>query len=409
MNFHRIRVRMPKWQAIRSANWAKELLMTFAGATLSIILTFGTAHILDEKQQREDGRQTAMMVIHDMENSAKAMRDYAEEEEKNFNIAQRLLLHPTEIDSLDIDTLFLFVNYITTSSGEGKYTFDDSSERIFLSSPEAWKNIDNPSFIDAVQGFFHDRRVIYSTLKSDPFFINPVSHNVFYETVLGESEYHTQQVALTAAYAKRCVQKKEVKVFIDYSYARRRYFNQFEELFSSAADKCKFMMGITDEELAEYVRNKTRVGKPMTDKKLVGTWKVQSLAELSMEREYKRDHTFEYTNVSHMSYSLYTGQVEFIYHIRGTWEIEGDSLITIIQPGYEYEIDRSKIHYSPEQEQQINDLLEFWKQSIEESVAQLKKEGERRKAAFASIDKTGDKMELCDEEEVTYLIRFDKP
>ena len=54
---------MPKWQAIRSANWAKELLMTFAGATLSIILTFGTAHVLDEKQQREDGRQTAMMVM----------------------------------------------------------------------------------------------------------------------------------------------------------------------------------------------------------------------------------------------------------------------------------------------------------------------------------------------------------
>ena len=67
MNLKRIRIRMPKWQAIRSADWAKELLMTFIGATLSIILTFGTAHFLDQKQQREDGRQTAMMVIHDME------------------------------------------------------------------------------------------------------------------------------------------------------------------------------------------------------------------------------------------------------------------------------------------------------------------------------------------------------
>jgi hypothetical protein len=33
MNIKRIRIRMPKWQAIRSADWAKELLMTFAGAT----------------------------------------------------------------------------------------------------------------------------------------------------------------------------------------------------------------------------------------------------------------------------------------------------------------------------------------------------------------------------------------
>ena len=33
MNLKRIRIRKPKWQAIRSANWVKELLMTFAGAT----------------------------------------------------------------------------------------------------------------------------------------------------------------------------------------------------------------------------------------------------------------------------------------------------------------------------------------------------------------------------------------
>ena len=58
---------MPKWQAVRSASWAKELLMTFIGATLSIVLTFGTAHFVDQKQKLAEGRQTAMMVIHDID------------------------------------------------------------------------------------------------------------------------------------------------------------------------------------------------------------------------------------------------------------------------------------------------------------------------------------------------------
>ena len=82
----KIRVRVPKWQVIRSASWAKELLMTFIGATLSIVLTFGTAHFVDEKQKREDGRQTAMMVIHDMENTAELFRNYVSEEERQFNL-----------------------------------------------------------------------------------------------------------------------------------------------------------------------------------------------------------------------------------------------------------------------------------------------------------------------------------
>ena len=44
---------MPKWQKILSKSWPKELLMTFIGATLSIILTFGTAHIVGEKEKKK--------------------------------------------------------------------------------------------------------------------------------------------------------------------------------------------------------------------------------------------------------------------------------------------------------------------------------------------------------------------
>ena len=91
---------MPKWQHITGKTWAKDLLMTFAGTTLSIILTFGTAGYLDRKEQREDGRQAAMMVIHDMENSADLFRKLADLEEKQFNAAQAVLANANKLDEV---------------------------------------------------------------------------------------------------------------------------------------------------------------------------------------------------------------------------------------------------------------------------------------------------------------------
>ena len=88
MDLRKVKIRTPKWQTITSAAWAKELLMTFIGATLSIILTFGTAHFVDQKQQREDARQMAMMVIHDIDNTAQRFKDYAKIEELYYNNAQ---------------------------------------------------------------------------------------------------------------------------------------------------------------------------------------------------------------------------------------------------------------------------------------------------------------------------------
>ena len=84
-----IRFKMPRlW---RKPNWDdmfKDLSLTFIGTTLSIILTFGTAQYLEQKQLREDGRQTAMMVIHDMDGTAEYFQSLAEKEAKRYKIGR---------------------------------------------------------------------------------------------------------------------------------------------------------------------------------------------------------------------------------------------------------------------------------------------------------------------------------
>jgi hypothetical protein len=77
---------------------------------------------------------------------------------------------------------------------------------------------------------------------------------------------------------------------------------------------------------------------------------------------------------------------------------------------YSYEFDRSQIRYQPDQEEAINHLLEAWRQSVIVSLEQMTNaEGEPRHAVFASIDASGNKMELRDNEGAIYLIRSDKP
>ena len=406
MNIRRIRIRMPKWQAIRSANWAKELLMTFIGATLSIILTFGTAHILDKKQQREDGSQTAMMVIHDMENTAEIFQSYATMEEQYFNIAQSVRTNKDN-GQVNSDSLLALVSYLIVSSGES-YTFDDSGERVFLSSQEVWKTIDNPSFIDAVQEFFQSRRQIYNALNSDRFFAKPISNDEYFQLVLENPDPQGLDTAFWVNVTKKYIERPEVSIFIDYSFVRRRYFNEYADNFRSMANRCKFMMGITDEELMRYVQNKSRIGKPLKDQKLIGKWQAQTADDLYVEKEFRKDHTSRTHMRQYMSYSYYTGQIVLDCTLYGTWDIQGDSLITTQLSDYTYDFDKSNIHYQPKYEETINTLLETWKQSVIVSLENMTK-GEQRKSVFASIDPSGNKIELRESEGVIYLTRCGKP
>ena len=405
---------MPKWQKITSADWAKELLMTFIGATLSIILTFGTAHFLDRKQQRADGRQMAMMVIHDIENNAKTLSECVDAEEKLFNISQLVLNNVDHLDSVPEDSLILFVQYITESA-INTTVYDESSEKIFLSSQESWKNIDNPTFIDVVQTFYHERRLIFNLLSEDRFFDKPVSSEDYYAKMFSATETLMDEVGFLRKYVRESCTRKDVKIYVDYSYIRRRYYAQFAEEMTNTANRCKFMMGITDEELAQYVANRARTGKQLKEREIIGRWKMLSTSDYDIERIYNRDHSTVYVMTRHISYSLYTGQVDFRFSLQGTWELQGDSLITFVRPDYEYEIDRSRIQYQPEAQQAVDEIIAFCEQSLKQSIDAEKEKGDKRNAAFVSIDATRNKMEYRmmeqdeignDQEKTYYLVRL---
>ena len=60
-------------------SWGKGFLTSVMGTTISIILTFGTSALVERKVKADIQRQTAMMVIHDIDGCVDQMEEMAKD------------------------------------------------------------------------------------------------------------------------------------------------------------------------------------------------------------------------------------------------------------------------------------------------------------------------------------------
>jgi hypothetical protein len=407
----RIKVLLPKFEALKGISWAKELLLSFIGTTLSIVLTFGTAHFVEQKQNREAGRQTAMMVIHDIENTADLFTAWEKQEEQYFNCAQYVLEHRNEIDAISQDTLQAFTTYVA-ASGNQQYNYDASSETLFLSSQDVWENIDCPSFIDAVQGFFYHRRIVFESLNKDGMFARPVPNTEYYTMLFSDGDFQEKARSLGQNFAKQYIGNGRVQSYIYYSYHRRHFLSQYAEYYRTLANECKFMMDISDSELHTYIASRKRTGHPVKEKNLIGRWEVEANSNVHVEREFFKDHTFVNTSTTYYSYGYYTGKVEFTFQSHGTWELKGDSLIRVTLPECEVNMDKSKISYSKDKEAMMEQLLSSWEENWLAQKRAFEATGEQRISALVSIDAAGEKIKVVtipekeeEREETYYMVK----
>ena len=113
--------------------WGKSFLTSVMGTTISILLTFGTSALVERKTKADVQRQTAMMVIHDIDVCVEQIEEMAKDEEERNNAVQYVLAHLDEIASLPYDTLQLATEML--ADYDGNHTiFDNAKENIFKSS-----------------------------------------------------------------------------------------------------------------------------------------------------------------------------------------------------------------------------------------------------------------------------------
>ena len=145
----------------RSArNWAygstwRELLLTIVGTTISIVLTFGTAGLLDRCQRIEDRKMSAMMVMSNIEKFSRTAEEMSQKIARCDSIGAWMLSLPK--DSLDLippeEVQNLLLEVMTLVD---PLTHDKTAENIFSNSIETWKNMGNFQFIDNVGKCFSE-------------------------------------------------------------------------------------------------------------------------------------------------------------------------------------------------------------------------------------------------------------
>lgn len=131
--------------------WVKELLMTFLATTISIVLTFGTAMLIEQHQRNKAKRQMAMMIIHDIDESIVQMEE-VDSILRRFSALQLNVLEGT------YDQPIMFANVALSACDPRKVEFPETAEKIFTSNIDTWSTIGKTDFIDNVTWCYIERR-----------------------------------------------------------------------------------------------------------------------------------------------------------------------------------------------------------------------------------------------------------
>ena len=393
-NYHfdtmNIKFKMPKFgRTLTKGTFWKELFLTFIATTISIILTFGTAHLIEQKQKKNAGRQSAMMIIHDMDQNAEKMKNMAKQEDRAYECSKYVLEHFDKIDAISVDTLSIVLNFLLRNEG---IQFNDSKEKVFHSSQDSWKNIDNANFIDLVQDFYHERQLIQKELNSDVRFIEPITREQQYELMLKVPNYDI--LASAGTLLKDLLKEERVKFFLLYSSARSRTYLSLADEWKMMSDKGKFIMGITDEELNQYLEMNRHSGRLIKERELIGKWENKS-ENGQDDVEFMKDHTFVIHNQYYIANPFYSGHIVATNTMKGTWEFVGDSLVSTYDVYLDYNIDDSQITYAPEMKDSVKSYLANNK-IVAENIKKdyIKKNEKIRQSAAVYLDVTGEKIEM---------------
>ncbi len=385
---------MPKFgRKLTGSGMVKELLLTTLATTISIVLTFGTARFIEHRQAQQAQRQTAMMLIHDIEASVAILEHLAESEERQKSAIQYVIDHFEQIDSLPEDTLYTALSMLGSIYNVDTY-FDDSKEKIFSSSQDTWKNLSDVPFVDNMETFYQTRRSLENLISRSPQWKFPISEEEYYELEV-KFNVNGQSGNPYSTILKEKLKDQKIKHFIDYSSYRARTLRQWALSWKRLSDRNKFIMNIDDEELAEFVKKSQRVGRTVSNNDIIGQWEYEISGKDIYYYNFMKPDSFSIESRAHYANPFYSGDIIITYIFGGKWKIKGDSLALNYSPeSVKAQVDRSGITYRDEMRDSVEAFFDRYFQ-VNQLVEMGRKQTESKKDTFAvSINKANNKIEF---------------
>jgi hypothetical protein len=206
-----------------------QFLLTLFATTLSIVLTFGAAAIVDHKKKQAEKRQIVMMLMYDMQSTLKMMDECDSCLNSFFDKQVEILAHPEafEAERIELTQYIPSVDYSITT------------ENIFRSSIETINTISNIIFVEKVSAFY-DRRSVYKREVLDEF-INTACRAIESYEGLAAFEETARFPFLSQAYHKILMELYEqCKELMDVSEDELQAFaDQKNRLFDAAVDSVR--------------------------------------------------------------------------------------------------------------------------------------------------------------------------
>ena len=124
----------------------KQFLLSLVATSISIVLTFGTAAIIDHQKKKASKKEMVMMIISDFDKTI-AFMQRADTLLHNCSSAQQdIAVHPEHYDSLKQ----VFFPALMLMNED----FPETTENIFSTSIETFNTIGDVNFINEVSSFY---------------------------------------------------------------------------------------------------------------------------------------------------------------------------------------------------------------------------------------------------------------
>lgn len=241
-----VKFRMPKLGQMQSGkSMLRELLMTTLGTTISIVLTFGTSAWIDQQQKEKNRRQTAIMVLSNIEDFVRNMRYVDSTLVKNDSALTRIAALPRDsVLRLNEAEAQAFLAAVFSSVFLQR---DKTAENIFTNDISTWRDVGNLRFIRSVGECYS--------------YINDLEKN--YKIQLDRKSELSQRFIEEYDYEKmtdgECVaailDMKGTKSFIDdYTNGFIPYFESYIDGILKYNSHNMALIGVTREELMEFVK-----------------------------------------------------------------------------------------------------------------------------------------------------------
>ncbi len=391
-----IKFRMPKFgRDMKLTGMTKELTMSTLATTISIILTFGTAHWLEQREAEQSRKLLAMTAINDIDESINVLKVLKYNEERGNGITRLLLESVDHLEEVSDDTLFIFFNYVSNSSWNTNEEFQKSNENIFNSSQDSWSTLDDRTFINNIQTFYHSRAMLDRVRKEWMYFKKPVTDEELYQLTMASEGTSSREEFLPIC--RQLLGSPRVKHYVETSYQRMRIFQQYLNQYIDLNEVNKFLMNITDEDMQEFVNTTIKKVRPAAEKDVIGKWTAVFSDNQKLEYDFHKDHTFHTSHTIYSLHPLFMGRIAVNHTFSGKWAVENDSLVSYFDmSSLKVEVDENGITYPAENADSIRTLKnqvlsEDYKKSYLEPLA-----NHTRQARASNIDRTGKRLELTD-------------